>query len=64
MIQRWQILSITYWDDLKTKEMSRYLYSWPKYWRYKSAMREVRRRENEDTLENRFTKEYVVVKAV
>jgi hypothetical protein len=62
--QRWQILSITYWDDTKTKELSRFLYKYPTYWRYKSAMREVRRREQEDTLENRFCKEYVVVKAV
>ncbi|MBG0828529.1 hypothetical protein HS041_12195 [Planomonospora sp. ID67723] len=64
LFQRWQILSITYWDDTRTKEMTRFLYSYPKYWRYRSAMREARRREAKDTLENRFDCEYVVVKAV
>jgi hypothetical protein len=62
LFQRWQILSITYWDADKTRELSRYLYSW-KYWRHKTAYREARRLEDEATLENRFDREYVVVKA-
>lgn len=61
--QRWQILSITYWGSPRTQEMSRYLHPWPKYWLHSRARREVRRMEHRDELENRFDREYVVVKA-
>ncbi|WP_157253179.1 hypothetical protein [Nonomuraea typhae] len=58
----WQILEIAYRDKARTQELDRFLWS-RRYKSYDEAMRAVKRFEGEDTLKNRFDREYLAVEA-
>lgn len=58
----WQVLEIAYRDQDRTRELSRFLWS-SRYKSYEEAMRQVKRLEGEDTLKNRFDREYLAVEA-
>lgn len=59
VLERWKIVTITYDNDKKEHEYNRFVSIFG-YMTYKGARKAVKAMELEDTMRNRFNKEYVI----
>ena len=59
ILERWKIVIITYDNDKRVNEYRRYVGIFG-YMTYRGARKAVKAMELEDTMRNRFNKEYVI----
>ncbi len=57
LFERWVVIEVSYYDDLRTREMGRYS-TCLGHMTYRGAKRCKRKKEWEDTIKNRFRSEY------